>query len=154
MAFGIIWMVSQAFMPAAIGRAIDQGIADHDIGQLALWAGILLALGITQAVAGIMRHRFAVFNWLSAAYRTIQVTVRHANLLGATLPKRLAAGEVVSIGTSDISHIGNAIDITARGAGAIVAIIAVAVILLHASVPLGLIVVHRRAGAGRRRRRC
>lgn len=138
---GIIWMVSQAFMPAAIGRAIDRGIAARDPRQLTLWAGVLLGLGITQAVAGIMRHRFAVFNWLSAAYRTVQVIIRKANDLGSSLPKRLSTGEIVSIGTSDISHIGHALDITARGAGAIVAIVVVAVILLNASVPLGLIVV-------------
>jgi ABC-type multidrug transport system fused ATPase/permease subunit len=48
---------------------------------------------------------------------------------------------VVSIGTADINHIGNSIDITARTAGAIVAIIVVAVILLSSSVPLGLVVV-------------
>ena len=94
-----------------------------------------------QAVAGVLRHRCAVFNWLSAAYRTVQVTVRHAGHLGATLPKRLATGEVVNVGTSDVSHIGNAIDVTARGVGAVVAIITVAVILLNASLPLGLIVV-------------
>jgi len=141
MFFGIVWMVGQAFMPAAIGRAIDKGIAGHDGGQLLLWSGILLALGVIQAVAGIMRHRFAVFNWLSAAYRTVQVTVRHAGHLGATLPARKGAGEIVSIGTSDISHIGNGLDITARFAGAIVAVVTVATILLRASVPLGLVVI-------------
>jgi len=141
MAMGIIWMVSQALMPAVIGRAIDQGIAGHNTSRLTFWAGALLILGITQAVAGIMRHRLAVYNWLSAAYRTIQVTVRQSNHLGATLPKRLGSGELVSIGTSDISHIGNALDITARGAGAIFAIVTVAVILLLSSLPLGLVVV-------------
>ena len=48
---------------------------------------------------------------------------------------------MVSVGTSDIAHIGSAIDITARGTGAVVAIVTVAVILLTASVPLGLVVV-------------
>jgi ABC-type multidrug transport system fused ATPase/permease subunit len=48
---------------------------------------------------------------------------------------------VVSVGTSDIAHLGSAIDITARGAGSIVAIITVAVILLNASTSLGLVVV-------------
>jgi ABC-type multidrug transport system fused ATPase/permease subunit len=102
---------------------------------------VLFGLGVVQAGAGIMRHRLAVFNWLSAAYRTIQLTVRHAGTIGATLPKRVATGEVVSIGTSDISHIGNSVDILARGMGAIVAIITVTVILLTASLPLGLVVV-------------
>jgi ABC-type multidrug transport system fused ATPase/permease subunit len=138
---GIIWMVSQALMPAAIGTAIDKGIRARDTTALAQWAGVLLALGLIQAAAGIMRHRCAVFNWLSAAYRTIQVTARHAGRLGATLPKRLASGEVLNVGTNDVSHIGNAIDVTARGSGAIVAIITVAVILLRASLPLGLVVV-------------
>lgn len=140
-AMGVIWMLAQALMPFAIGKAIGAGIADRDSRALALWAGVLFVLGVAQAVAGIMRHRFAVINWLSAAYRTVQVTIRQAGHLGATLPRRLATGEVVSIGTSDISHIGNAIDITARGAGAAVAVIAVAVILLAASVTLGLVVV-------------
>ena len=28
--FGVIWMVAQALMPAAIGQAIQQGIVDSD----------------------------------------------------------------------------------------------------------------------------
>src|SRR5262249_5916965 len=76
-----------------------------------------------------------------AAFRTIQVTSRHAARLGATLPKRLATGEVVAVGIADVSHVGGAMDITARGAGAIVAIILVGVILLFTSLPLGLIVL-------------
>jgi ABC-type multidrug transport system fused ATPase/permease subunit len=139
--FGVVWMLAQALMPAVIGKAIDAGISARNPGALALWAGVLLALGIVQAVAGILRHRCVVVNWLSTAYRTVQLTVRHAGRLGATLPKRMATGEVVSVGTSDIAHLGSAIDITARGAGSIVAIITVAVILLNASTPLGLVVV-------------
>ncbi|HEY1488170.1 MAG TPA: ABC transporter ATP-binding protein, partial [Micromonosporaceae bacterium] len=141
MVYGIVWMVAQALMPAAIGRAIDRGIADRNLHQLELWAGILLGLGILQAAAGIMRHRYAVFNYLQGAYRTVQVTVRHAGRLGSTLARHMAAGEVVSIGTSDINQIGGGLDITARAAGAVVAVITVTVILLTASRPLGLIVV-------------
>ena len=128
-------------MPAAIGAAIEEGVTRRDTRALVLWAAALLGLGVVQAAAGILRHRCAVYNWLSAAYRTVQLTVRHAGRLGATLPKRLASGEVLSVGTNDVSHIGNAVDVTARGAGAVVAIITVAVILLHASLPLGLVVV-------------
>src|SRR5262245_48970305 len=101
-AMAIVWMVAQALMPAAIGKAIDAGIVHHDTTALALWAGALLGLGLIQAAAGIMRHRMAVYNWLSSSYRTIQLTVRQAGRLGGTLPKRVATGEVVSIGPSDI----------------------------------------------------
>ena len=138
---GVVWMLAQALIPYATGMAIGGGIAGDDTSALLRWSGALLGLGLIQATAGMLRHRCAVINWLSAAYRTVQVTVRHAGHLGATLPKRLAAGEVVSIGTSDISHIGNAIDVTARGSGAVVAVIVVAVILLQTSVRLGLVVI-------------
>jgi ABC-type multidrug transport system fused ATPase/permease subunit len=138
--FGIIWMVSQAFVPAVLGRAID-AITARDQALLTAWGAALFGLGIVQAAAGIARHRCAVHNFLSGAYRTVQVTIRATNRLGATLPRKLASGDVVAIGTADISHIGNALDVTARGVGAVVAIVVIAVILLSASVPLGLVVL-------------
>ena len=76
--FGVVWMVSQALMPAAIGRAIQEGIVDSDNRALAEWTVILLALGLTQAGAGVMRHRCAVSNWLQASFRMAQVVAHHA----------------------------------------------------------------------------
>jgi ABC-type multidrug transport system fused ATPase/permease subunit len=141
MFFGITWMLTAALMPMVIGKAIDAGITTRDTSALAYWAGAFLLLGVIQAGSGIMRHRNAVFNWMSANFRTVQVVVRHANRLGATLPKRLATGEVVAIGAADTSHIGNALDITARGSAAVVSLVTVTVILLTASVKLGLVVL-------------
>lgn len=141
MIFGIIWMVGQALVPAVLGRAIDAGITGRDPDALLAWGLVLLGLCVSQAVTGILRHRMVVQVWLATAYRTLQLAVAKANQLGAALPRRIAAGEVVSIGTADISHLGNALDITARGAGALVAIVVVTVLLLSASVPLGLVVL-------------
>ncbi|MFC9972663.1 ABC transporter transmembrane domain-containing protein [Spirillospora sp. NPDC127200] len=138
---GVVWMLAQALMPAVIGRAIDQGLAAEDSGALALWTGALLGLAVVQAAAGVLRHRLSVFNWLASAYRTVQVVTRQATRLGATLPKRLSAGEVVSVGISDVAHLGDAVDILGRGSGAVAAIVAVATILLVASPQLGLVVL-------------
>jgi len=141
MAFGILWMAAQAFIPAILGRAIDEGIAAQDGERLLRWTALLFAVGVVQATAGIMRHRFAVTNWLTAAYRTVQVVTRKSADLGATLPKQLATGEVVSIGAGDLSYIGNLMEISARFAGAIVAFVVVAAILLSSSTVLGLVVL-------------
>ncbi len=141
MLFGVVWMVSQAVMPAVIGRAIDDGIAAKDTGSLVQWTLTMLGIGVVQAFAGIVRHRYAVTNWLTAAYRTVQLVARQATHLGATLPKRVATGEVVAIGTNDLAHLGNAMDVTARAAGAVVSFLVVAVILLQTSVTLGLVVL-------------
>jgi ABC-type multidrug transport system fused ATPase/permease subunit len=141
MAYGIIWMVAQALMPAIIGLAIDQGIADRDTSALVTWTLTMLGIGIVQAAAGIMRHRFAVTNWLTAAYRTVQLVTRQATHIGAALPNRVATGEVVAIGTNDLSHLGNAMDVLARATGAVVSFLVVAVILLRTSTTLGLMVL-------------
>jgi len=139
--FGIIWMVAQSVMPAIIGRAIDEGVRAEDLSRLGVWAAVLLGVGVIQAVAGIFRHRFAVQNWLTAAYRTVQVVARHSVRLGATLPRKVSTGEVVSIGSSDLAHVGNSIEVMGRAAGAFVAFLVVAAILLEASVTLGLVVL-------------
>ena len=139
--FAILWMACQALVPAVVGRAIDAGLTGRAGRELLIWSLVLLGVGLVQAGAGVIRHRFAVFNWLAAAFRTVQVAVRQSNRLGSALPRRLDAGEVVAIGTADINHIGGALDIIARGSGSLVAIVLVTVILLVTSVPLGLVVL-------------
>ncbi len=141
MGFGIVWMSSQAVMPAVIGRALDRGVADRDRGTLLAYAGLMLLIGTVQAFSGILRHRFAVTNWLTAAYRTVQVTAQHTVHLGGTLPRKVSTGEVVAIGSNDVDHLGQVMDVTARFAGAIVSFVLVAVILLQTSVTLGLVVL-------------
>ena len=141
MVFGVVWMTCSAVIPAVIGKAIDAGVTAKDGQALLQWAGILFGIGVLQAGSGIMRHRYAVTNWLTAAYRVVQLVTRQATHLGATLSKRVATGEVVAIGTNDLSHIGNAMDVLARAMGALVSFVVVAVILLQTSVTLGLVVL-------------
>jgi ABC-type multidrug transport system fused ATPase/permease subunit len=141
MFFGIVWMSAQAVTPAVLGRAIDRGVAAKDTRQLLLWAGVLLGVGLIQAVSGIMRHRFAVTNWLTAAYRVVQLIGRQAVRLGATLPRKVSTGEVVAIGISDMSNLGQVMDVTARFSGAVVSFLLVSVILLKTSTALGLVVL-------------
>jgi ABC-type multidrug transport system fused ATPase/permease subunit len=139
-AMAVLWMLCQAFVPAVIGRAIDAATR-HDRHDVLVWCLVLFVVGAAQAYTGVSRHRFAVVNFLSAMFVTVQATVRQAARLGSALPRRLDTGEVVAIGTADIRAIGGALDITARGTGSLVAVVMVTVILLTTSVPLGLVVV-------------
>jgi ABC-type multidrug transport system fused ATPase/permease subunit len=139
--FGVVWMLAQALMPFTIGKAIESGIIDGDNQQLALWTGVLLLLGATQAGAGIMRHRFAVFNWLQASFRLAQVVSHHTARSGPAVRSRHSTGEVVATISNDAMRAGGAFDITARLSGALVAYVVVAVILLSASTVLGVVVL-------------
>ena len=140
-AFGVFWMLAQALTPFAIGRAIQEGIVDQDNHALALWTAIILGLGLTQAVAGVMRHRYAVLNWLQASFRLAQVVSHHSARSGAAVRGQLSTGEVVATVSNDAMRAGGAFDITARLSGAVVAYIVVAIILLSSSVVLGLVVL-------------
>ena len=139
--FGVVWMGTQAVLPYVLGRAVDDGIADRDAGALRQWVLVLVGIGLVQAVSGTCRHRFAVANWMLAAFRSSQWVSAQVVRLGAGLSARTSTGEVVSVGATDTVAIARAMDITARGAGAVVAFVLVSVLLLQASLVLGLGVV-------------
>src|SRR6478736_6394489 len=99
--FGVLWMLAQALIPFAIGRAIQKGIVESDNHELAIWTLIVLGLGATQAAAGVMRHRYAVFNWLQASFRMAQLVAHHAARSGPALRAQLSTGEVVATVSND-----------------------------------------------------
>ncbi len=139
--FGVLWMSCQAVVPYVLGRAVDEGVAGRDSDALLRWALVLLAIGALQAAAGVVRHRFAVSNFLIAYFRTTQWVSGQSVRLGADLRRLTSTGEVVSVGTADTLAIARALDVTARGAGSVVAFLLVAVLLLSSSVALGLVVL-------------
>jgi ABC-type multidrug transport system fused ATPase/permease subunit len=139
-AWGIVWMVAMALVPAALGMGV-QGAADGDGSAVVRAVGALVVLGIIQATGGIMRHRMAVTNWITAASRTQQLVVRHASHLGTDLRRSVATGEVVAVTSNDVEKIGSAFDVAARFVAGVVAFFFVAAILLRSSTLLGLIVL-------------
>ncbi|TDC50585.1 ABC transporter ATP-binding protein [Jiangella ureilytica] len=139
--YGCLWPTAQALMPYAVGRAVDDGLTGRDRGDLLLWAGVVLALGVLQAAAGILQDRCALTNALGARYRTLQLVTRQAARLGATLPRKTSAGEVMSVGVADVLQLGRALDLSSRGIGSVVAIGVVAAVMLATSWELGLVVL-------------
>ncbi len=140
MIFGVAWMLAQALVPWAIGNGINR-VIEGDTTSAWRWAAVVGALGLTQAITGVLRHRVAVYNWLYAAFRTIQVVARHAARTGPAVPKTMPTGDVVATVSSDAMHIGHVFDTSARFAGAIASYVVVSVIVLNTSVVLGLIVL-------------
>ncbi|HUX04885.1 MAG TPA: ABC transporter ATP-binding protein [Acidimicrobiales bacterium] len=139
--FGVTWMLSQALLWAAVGGAIDHGVATGDGAQLIKWVGVVLALGVIQAVSGAMRHQLAVTNWMWASYRTIQLVGRHVTAAGTALIDEIPAGDIVNTVAADAMRIGGTFDALPRFVGALASWVVVSFILLGTSVQLGLIVL-------------
>lgn len=139
--FGSIAMAGLALVPYALGRAIDDGVAAENPGALRKWVLLLAVIGAIQAAANITRHRFAVSNFMIAAFRTTQWVNDQTVRLGASLSSRTSTGEVVSVGATDTVSVARALDVTARATGSVVTFVLVTVLLLRASLELGLVVV-------------
>jgi ABC-type multidrug transport system fused ATPase/permease subunit len=138
--FGVVWMLSQALVPWAIGNGIDE-ITQNQTESAWRWAAVVGALGVVQAVAGVLRHRTAVANWLYSAMRTMQIVTRHAARTGPAVPKAMPTGDVIATVASDAVHIGHAFNVLPRFIGAIVSYVVVSFIVVNTSVTLGLIVL-------------
>lgn len=138
---GSTWMASLALSPYLLSRAVDDGLRADDHGALAGWSAALLAGSGVTAWLGIARHRTMTKVRMDASFRTVRVTVAHATRLGATLPRRVTAGEVVAIGMSDVQAIAQSLTVTGPGVGAVVAYVTVAVLLLSISPLLAAVVL-------------
>lgn len=139
--WGIVWMVCLSLTPAVLGRAVGQGIADRNTGELIRWSLIALLITVLTVISGICRHRNTMANIYASKFRTVQVVTRHIPKLGATLPKLVSGGEVVTLGGADLNSISGGFQYLSIAVGSLAAVCVVCVIMFGASVPLGLTVL-------------
>ncbi|MFJ6461402.1 ABC transporter transmembrane domain-containing protein [Streptomyces sp. NPDC091387] len=138
---GSAWMVCLTLPPYLLSRAIDDGLEPGRWPALAGWVAALLGVGVLNAWLAIMRHRTMTRVRLDAVFRSVAVVVRQATRLGGALPRRVTAGEVVTIGFRDVAMIAATLTITGPGVGAVLAYVVVAVLLLTVSPLLAVVVL-------------
>ncbi|MEV4758361.1 ABC transporter ATP-binding protein [Micromonospora sp. NPDC049559] len=126
---GTAWMVGLSLRPYLISRAVDDGLRAHDTRALLLWVAAIVAAGAGLAYLGIMRHRTMTFVREDATARSAGVLLRQLARIGAVLPRKLAAGEVATVGGYDIGRTSQVLTLTGPGVGAVMAYAAVAVLL-------------------------
>ncbi|HWO63331.1 MAG TPA: ABC transporter ATP-binding protein, partial [Umezawaea sp.] len=135
------WMALLTLPPLIISRAVDEGLQRGDAGVVARWASVLLGVGAVTAVCGMLRHRLMSFIRIDANYRTTQLVLRQVVRLGASLPRRVSAGEVVNIGSTDLQQITRVMTISGPGVGSLVAFVLVGTLLLRVSPLLAAVVL-------------
>ncbi|MFJ6151698.1 ABC transporter transmembrane domain-containing protein [Micromonospora profundi] len=138
---GTAWMVALSLRPYLIARAVDDGLRARDIRALALWVVAIVVAGVGLSYLGIMRHRTMTFIREDAKARSAAVVSRQVSRIGAALPRRVAAGEVATIGGSDIDWSAQVLTLTGPGVGAVVGYAVIAVLLWSISPLLALCVL-------------
>lgn len=140
-AWSTLAFVSSAVLPYLLGHAVDTGL-EHGVDR-ALWGAtlLLLAAGLVGALANVVEHRRLVEGWIRAAFRSSQLLGHHVTRTGDAVTAELPTGEVVATVASDSLRVGEMFWIMPRLVGALVSYAVVAVLLLRASVPLGVAVL-------------
>ncbi|MFB7573549.1 ABC transporter transmembrane domain-containing protein [Streptomyces sp. NPDC056165] len=135
------WMVLLAATPYLMSRAIDDGLQPGNMAALAGWTGLLFLVGAFNAWLSAMRHRTMTRVRMDANFRTVKVVVDHVVRLGAALPRRVGAGEVVTIGVGDVQTISTCLTVVGPGVGSVVVYAVVAGLLLSVSAQLAAVVL-------------
>ncbi|MES4893007.1 ABC transporter ATP-binding protein [Streptomyces sp. NPDC096012] len=138
---GSVWMVLLAAQPYLMARAVDDGLVPGRLGVLAWWTAAMFVTGSVNAWLSIMRHRTMTRVRMDAHFRTVKVVVGHVVRLGAALPRRAGAGEVVTIGVGDVQTLAQALTVVGPGVGSVVVYLVVAGVLLSVSAPLAAVVL-------------
>ncbi len=137
--WGLVHFTAVAGLPFAVGLAVD-AVVDGSGTGLALAGGALVLLGLLAALGDTLLHRATVTNWVTSTARLQQLLVRRTALLGAELTRRVAAGEVVAVSTSDVERISRFVEMLSRFAAAVIAVVLVCVGLVLYEPALGIIV--------------
>ncbi|MCW3842460.1 ABC transporter ATP-binding protein/permease [Micromonospora yasonensis] len=138
---GTAWMLGLSVRPYLVARAIDDGLRASDHRALLWWVAAIVVAGVGLAYLGIMRHRTMTFVREDASARSAAVLLRQLSRIGAVLPRRLAAGEVATVGGADVTNTSAVLTMTGPGVGAVVAYAVVAVVLWSVSPLLALFVL-------------
>jgi putative ABC transport system ATP-binding protein len=136
---GIAWMGSIAFLPVALGIAVDRIVDDRSTGSVVLVCALLFAVTVAQAIAGVVRHRSAMLlhnrtRWLVERLVTRRVLDPRGGI-------DAEAGALLSLAASDAKQVGGIADLMCRGSGAVVSFVAVGVGMMLASPLLGALVL-------------
>ncbi|MGQ0718120.1 MAG: ABC transporter ATP-binding protein [Pseudonocardiales bacterium] len=135
------WQAAEALVPVVVGVIIDQAIATGDATALAGWLVVLAALFTTLT----MGFRFGARLTARASEHAgldlrLTVTGRILDSRGGTGAGRLP-GELLSVATADVSRVALFNRTVAEAAVAASGLTVAAVVLLSASVQLGLVVL-------------
>ncbi|WP_432141969.1 ABC transporter ATP-binding protein [Streptomyces sp. bgisy084] len=139
--YGSLWMVGLMLPPYVLSRAIDEGLVPGRMPVLLGWVAVLFGVGVANAWLAVMRHRTMTRIRMDATFRTVRVLVAHTLRLGAALPHKVTAGEVVTIGIGDVGVISQTLTMTGPGVGGVLAYGVVAVLLLTVSPLLAGVVL-------------
>ena len=139
--FGLLWFLPGTLSPYLLGRAVDQGITRHDIGTTVMWACLLALVILIGVAADVLASVYQIANWLDAMYRIMKLVARKVGQMCHVMTKRVPAGEMLSVASSDADTFGALAEVSGRVIAALASFAFVTGLVLSESRTLGLVVL-------------
>jgi putative ABC transport system ATP-binding protein len=131
--------LAEAAVPVAVGWVIDLAVVDRDSGALLRWLGVVVAVFAVLSTSALFGYWWGARTEKMAAHRIrMDVAERVLHPAGG-VPGR--SGELVSTAGSDADRAGEVCRVIWGGIATLAALAGGAVVLLDASVVLGLVVL-------------
>jgi ATP-binding cassette subfamily B protein len=135
---GLFWAAARVAIPTLAGIAINRGIAKNDWQQIALWTGVILAVGLVQAVNTGVR-RYAAFGLAIRVETDLRMKlVAHLQQLDFAFHDRAQTGQLMAYANTDIQQVNLSVLLIPLTIASALQMIAVAVILIIVSPGLAL----------------
>ncbi|MCL2317053.1 MAG: ABC transporter ATP-binding protein/permease [Actinomycetia bacterium] len=139
--FGLIWFLPGTLSPYLLGRAIDLGVTQLDMPATLTWAGLLLFVIVAGVSCDVLASVFQISSWLDALYRITKLVARKVTQMNHVISRRVPAGEMLSVASSDSDTFGALAEVSGRALAALGSFAFVTVLVLHESTVLGLVVL-------------
>ena len=138
---GLLWQTGAVAAPLIVKYTIDHGIVPRDRHAVLLLLLALLGVGLLEAVAGAMRHIFAIRNRSATDARVRDAIFAHALRLDPAYHDRVGPGELMSRASSDSEHVARMMDSIGHTIGYVLTVVAVSAVMLAIDVELALVVL-------------
>lgn len=139
--FSLLYFLPGTLSPFLLGRAIDQGVTQHDVANTLLWASLLAGVIVIGVTADMLASTFQISCWLDPMYRVMKLISRKVLQMCHVIIKRVPAGEMLSVASSDADTFGALGEVSGRAIAALASFGFVTALVLTESTKLGLVVL-------------
>ena len=137
----VLWFIPGSVGPRLVGLAIDRSAAGWTYPGLLAAAGLLFLAVLVGGFFGTVMGVYTQRNRLIMRFHVDEILVRAATKHDPDEVDQKVRGDIVTGATSDAGTLAGLAGGTAHALGAAVAYVTVTIVVLRASVPLGLLVV-------------
>jgi len=139
--FTLVFMLPGTLSPFLLGRAIDQGVTKHNIHATVVWALLLALVILIGVMADVVASTYQIACWLDPMYRIMKLVARKVGQMSHVIIKRVPAGEMLSVASSDADTFGALGEVTGRTLASLASFVFVTCLVLSESHTLGLVVL-------------